>query len=64
MEYPLSHDFILHIDVQPTRLGRHLSISTQWLGAKNPQERQRRFDVTLPPEIVHKIATQLHENTH
>lgn len=56
MEYQLSKDYVLHVDAKKTPLGHHLSISTQWLGAKNPNEKQRRFSVTVPRETLHKIG--------
>lgn len=55
----LSADYGIHIGVQDTPVGKHLTIDTQWYGAKNPIGLQRQYSVTLPPEVLRRIGEYL-----
>lgn len=56
---PVSQDYLLHVDAQPTPHGTHVAIRTQWLGAKDPAGIQTRYSITLPPDVVTDIANHL-----
>lgn len=58
----LSQDFLLHIAVTHCQQGKHLSLSTQWLGAKNPQSHETQYKVTLTPQQLLQIANYLKES--
>lgn len=55
----LSDDYLLDIDITevPAVQGYHLCISSRWLGAKHPEESQKRFSVTLPPAHLSRVAS-------
>jgi hypothetical protein len=56
---PLSEDYTLLVGVHDTPLGKHLTIDTQWLGAKDPDAVQRQYSVTLPPHVLLRIGEHL-----
>lgn len=50
LEISVSQDFAYQIDIHPVPPtgGHHLKISSQWKGAKDPNERRRQFSMTVP----------------
>lgn len=61
LSLPLSADFVLHIRVTHTPLGKHVTFDTQWLGAKAPDATQRQYSVTLTPEQLDRLGQHLKE---
>jgi hypothetical protein len=57
--HQLSADHAVHIGVADTPLGRHLTIDTQWFGARDPIGLQRQYSVTVPPEVLRRIGEYL-----
>jgi hypothetical protein len=55
---PASNDYLLHVAVRdvPAVGAQHLLIESQWLAAKNPDERQTRLSLVLPPAQMRRIA--------
>lgn len=57
--HQLSKDYAIEVLVEDTPLGKHLTIGTQWFGAREPQELQRQYSVTLPPDVLKSIGKYL-----
>jgi hypothetical protein len=57
--HQLSKDYAIEVLVSDTPTGKHLTIDTQWFGAKNPQALQRQYSVTLPPDVLKRIGQYL-----
>ncbi len=55
----LSRDFILHADITNHRLGKQLTLHTQWLGAKQPTATQQQYSVTLNPQQLRQLGQHL-----
>lgn len=60
----VSASYLLHVSVSdvPSTREKHLKIESQWLGAKNPEERQTKFAVTLPAHMLSEIAQAIQES--
>jgi hypothetical protein len=61
---PVSDDYLYHISVTdvPAIQAKHIAITSQWLGAKHPDERQTQFTTTLTHDQIRALANHLLEN--
>jgi hypothetical protein len=59
-----SENFILHSEITPLKHppGHYsFELLTQWLGAKNPDERRRIVQVTLSGAQLDSLAAHIHK---
>ena len=61
----LSKDYRLHLTVHPTKPDGyyHIKVQSQWLGAKDPDGLQTRFQVTLTKRQALELTETILEGT-